>query len=1813
MSTLTQLREHIQKERSNSEYAREYDESIALLKQLKEEEAILVRQVKDELAGKLELNRDSQKNLESEIAESWKKINSQKERLNKLIDQIGFPHDTISELPANVPILLFPLRLETRFKTVGSGTSAKNELWLRAYPDDCQVTHREPGLTSVEIKNVRAFWCGFFAALGNEAGEKAAWRSLVKAHGVGRATWIHDQFKPKPVTLTVSDKQYLLIPADSTLNEANRSLLKIFWTQLWNQNGIGYDELIRTTAGLTREIPNHEPWNFFELVKAKEPGTLCDVTFIDFPEESSLTIKPATWTKPAVASTLPDRLVAIIQRKGNDDRIIPFPHAIRDTLQVGPDPSLPQNESLRMEEGELAINTELQWMIDFEKAIDAGMGVKIELNPAEAGGFDRLLVLGLRLSADETESKNTLERLIKDHLMGSTGFELLSQGTPTNNTEDSPSGYTWAEDPDQSFYTVVKGRNAIDISLDEKNRQDGKCLADALGIDPEMLNKAAHASGRDQAEAKAMNTALWPATAGFFLEEMMDGLVNPRYIDQARSFFIDYVSGRGPIPAIRIGRQPYGILPTSVFSRLSIFDRDEMAHNMKVGPSIKSGKSFYVVLKDLLEKLQEPLAKAPVPHVGQGGDPHDALIKIIGLQSGSAEFFQRFAQSDAHLLNLAILMMGGSVAGPISKAMRDKANKILSDLGYNMASPDLAPDIPILKKYFVDQANSLKGPLIDDLALSETSSIRPYASDKNYLTWLSESGFETIRKLDFGNATPPNALLFLLLRQAVLQSFGKTGANLIPGSFTYRDPDFIHVQAGDTVAGKFAMMYSLQPELTGTPDGRLVDFVDSESVIKNRSEAAHLRETRDAIKKLEFVPTARLERLFTEHVDCCSYRFDAWKTGLVSRKLTDYRDEVREGIFLGAYGWLEDLKPKGANLAAVPDKQRYAPGGAGSVLSDSANLGYIHAPSLDQAATAAILRNAYQAHKGQGAYEINLSSSRVRQAQDILEGIRNGISLSAMLGYQFERGLHEANQSERLGDIGIEADKFIYPLRKKFPLVANNISETAAFGLEAEKMINMNVLDGLKLVKRIQEKQENAVYPFGFTTGSKSDDLPAASPEELAFITEQVDRILDMNDSVSDLILAEQVYQTVRGNMDRAAAVEKSFSQGNYPPEIEVTNTPRTGSTITHRVVIQFKANAAIPTLATPRAKTEPAVNEWLKQVLPPFDMVYCKVELAEGSVSTPVKMFLNQLGLLPIDVLHIFNFDGEQSMKELDDRIVYHIRHGASNISAPVVKLATQIKIKYLDNEDPTKVSFFEMASLVKNLRKILISAKVLSHEDSMVGEKDKGSAFKFEELLTRLDSAKAELESYRSELNFAPDASIDDTVEKAGGLFLKGRLFGIQQGGYGFIHSSVSAIHRSIEAKSVKVAERWREKDLDYRKLKVEYDGATSDDDRLTLLQKMERRISSSSTFPLPIKTSGEVDLVELARIVTEKKSEFDSAKLELDRLPAGSSTSNHLFTAAESIVSKIPDFDVVSFDIDNNANTIDQEKKMSENLKAEIVKMAELIKLEINKRIESYSAQTAKAAGLSGSAKLEAYLHASRQVLGEEAIVLARFQRSVEARTEFQKCYLDQDMVTRYASGSALPLEDWMISVSKVREKMNHLQQVRSLVEIFDINPLQLHALQFPFTENDRWLALKFRDNPNEYTIDTDKILFTGVFATDFDKTDDQCGIVIDEWTEVVPGAEETTGIAFHYDQPSSEPPQVILLSVAPGTSASWTWEDLKESVVEAFDMAKLRGVEPEAIDQYPYAQFLPATVFPAARKPMTFMVDLDSNNESIRIKP
>jgi hypothetical protein len=82
-----------------------------------------------------------------------------------------------------------------------------------------------------------------------------------------------------------------------------------------------------------------------------------------------------------------------------------------------------------------------------------------------------------------------------------------------------------------------------------------------------------------------------------------------------------------------------------------------------------------------------------------------------------------------------------------------------------------------------------------------------------------------------------------------------------------------------------------------------------------------------------------------------------------------------------------------------------------------------------------------------------------------------------------------------------------------------------------------------------------------------------------------------------------------------------------------------------------------------------------------------------------------------------------------------------------------------------------------------------------------------------------------------------------------------------------------------------------------------------------------------------------------------------------------------------------------------------------------------------------------------------------------------------------------------------------------------------------------------------------------------------------------ILVDEWVEIIPNRQETTGITFNYDQPDAKAPNTILLAVTPKVTGHWVWDDLVHTIEDTVELAKNRAVEPEHLEDTVFGQILP----------------------------
>jgi hypothetical protein len=1196
---------------------------------------------------------------------------SVRDALDALADR-RTPPQLIEEWDDGLPILLLPLRLETRWKT-DAIAPASPELWVRVYPDDVAITSHEPLLTDAEVTHGHAYWSAVVRAAPTRA-EAAAWRALATRFGANRAAWVALQTRP--------------------LN----------WTAA------------STDPALPLQFPD-------------APAT-----------------KPDAWTVAPHTRVLPDRLVLLAWR-GETLRVMQVGQPIDDVVVVGPAPitDLEGDESLTRDplDQTLSLGESFRWVRDFDQAIEKGMAFRVTVAADDvAQGFDRLLVLGLKLSAGADDAQALVEHLIDGHHYAQPGFELLRQGTPTNNTDSSDSGFSDRERDTDESAVAETGPALFEPADDRSVARDGQRLADFLGIAYLPLLHARGADRADHAEAVAMNRALYAGTLGYYLDHMLNEVVSEKSLGALRRHFTDHVTGRGPIAAIRVGRQPYGILPTSALDRWRASTPTQPVPENGGVIALAPSASFESTLLRALRRFDVAwTAVLPsVAQVGSAGEGAARLLEVLGLQPTSAEFYHRVGYSFDYLQNLESLAWGGATFSDVIKMMIEAqgTRSLLTQLGYSAQRANGSPKpLPLLLQLIWRHYHTRLDPnqLIDGQPLSESALIKPLAagSSATYVDWLIAHATDAaaLEAQDLGSGVPrPGSLLYLMLHFSMVMEAARgirtwLGTRGVSADELVRSRKFLNV--GPVPSPSLWEVFRapanriVLSEPSGTP---LLALMHAPEVVSDAGQS--VQEQLDAIAALGSMPTARLERTLVEHVDTLSYRLDAWETSLFARRLSLQRRmdkpvaERRTGLYLGGYGYVEHVQAAGARRqkideSALPDALRQ---GVDDLYEEVSNGGYVHAPSLNHATAAALLRSGYLTHASAAdasALAVNLSSGRVRRARYLLDGIRSGQSLEALLGVQFERGLHDWT-TRPVNPVVLDQLKPVF--RAAFPILRTRVPQaTDVSGGATVVTEDHQVVNGLTFAKTATP------FPYGVP------ELLALSAQQQDAIRAEKATIENTLDSLRDVLTTESAYQLALGNFDRAAAVLQSAGNGTLPPDIEVLATPRaTGISVTQRLAVQLASGAIAspwPTVPlTERARLEPSLNAWLGDLLGAPDSIRCRVAAlaADGTVLVdgggPVEgvVTLADLGVQPIDFVYMVRSQvDETGAAALETRVRFRFARDRGLADDVVVR------ISFADaGGDPIARSFAEALPLADRLRRMLGTARPLDARHFQSASKD-------------------------------------------------------------------------------------------------------------------------------------------------------------------------------------------------------------------------------------------------------------------------------------------------------------------------------------------------------------------------------------------------------------------------------------------------------------------------------------------------------------
>jgi hypothetical protein len=811
--------------------------------------------------------------------------------------------------------------------------------------------------------------------------------------------------------------------------------------------------------------------------------------------------RPRSWDRAAQTMLLPDRFVFSAYTETDGELELAWRHEgadIPDVLKVG---FSPPAEDVERPDG-LPWDQASRWLVDFGDAVDNGMALVVPL-PDPDVHYALLTVVGVMAGIDADEGASRVQAALQAHQYGQ-GLAFLPVGTPTNNTPATRSA--WRSRPQPRPPDEVDAQRA---AHDPASPQAAARAARALGVDGRPVLAAAP-DALDETEDADLRR-LHHAFGLFFNQSLLlrpypesdepgapaDDEILPPVLTELLAHFDEHVRSRGTLPTLRIGRQPYGLVPVT---SLDLWRGDT------VMPALQHLMSLLSTLDGMRDR---------VPQVGLGGDPDGVILDLLSRVPAS----QRMKPTQTRPVSLTQAMHDrppDAVVGTVPKGSRAE----------HFALPD-AENPP----------RGYLGPL--DEQTTAIVAARPLAE-------LLEVATERLALLD----TDPAADL------TALDARRDTASQLLAPLVDTPVPRTFHAIAGASL-GQLDFLIARRERIRQNPD----EATDAERAFLPDA-LARARELSIALVALEDRAVADLpglDRLMFEVLDTVSHRIDAWVTSFADARLREVRGRQPTGVHVGAYGWLTDVHDPGP-------------------LADSD--GYIVTPSIQHAATAAVLRSGWLAHDDPQALAVDLQSWRVRAAHEIVDGVRTGQPLGVLLGYRFERGLHEAAL-----DVLIDDFRLAFPLPlavdPNAPMVASHTSIEARNVVDGQRLRHGDIVDGVA---------DPRVQP------------DPATQETVSRLLADLDEVVD---SVADLLLAEGVHHLVGGNPLRAGLSADAIGRGEgLPQEFEVVRTPRSAMGVTYHVGVvgSPEADAGGWAVDRPLARLDPAVDAWSRGRLGPID-----------------------------------------------------------------------------------------------------------------------------------------------------------------------------------------------------------------------------------------------------------------------------------------------------------------------------------------------------------------------------------------------------------------------------------------------------------------------------------------------------------------------------------------------------------------------------------------------------------------------------------
>jgi len=1019
-----------------------------------------------------------------------------------------------------------------------------------------------------------------------------------------------------------SELQVRIYPDQIHLNTHAESLTRreiALGEMYWRQREQG-DSEVALDSLVSRLPPRRALWVARETRPISKDGKLV------FPRHT-----PRTGRKTAIADLLPERW-AIAGFVDNQRRFVEFTNDITTPLAFAPDF---QDISNLSNAGKNPLEDEpVAWMIDFEQAVSKGMGIRIGLQDFDFGDSGlTLLAVGI---GNQQQPRQALGKHLQAHRY-SDGLSITPQGTPTNNTDATIAGWSAGITDVSALFA-----NELDDNTMPAPESAAAELNAAFGLQDDSVLALVENAHLDEVSAmRAMNRLLWPVTWGRYLNDLLandEGASIIATSKQAaiRQFFIEHVRGGASLPVLNIGAQPYGVLPT--------MRRDGGDFN-SADPLI----ALEAIVLEMRERFRESLPGVVRLDPVDGGTTDDAAAELLGTVAHPIRFVVRRLTWQWALRTGVWKGLWDSVAAvdePNPDNRPFAALAFIKSIVFQTIDTideeiqwlrDLRQD-PQSLGIDEDQVEATQTILDAFIAMCESHRDRQSPLHEWYpdaFSGVLDEDVTTDPKIiyaDYGNATADESFNHPLVASPhasalrYLNHLRERVQHIVPDSNLPNTPQTsspstddaqVVVTAASKASGSSASLAasrqrnaflpsrlhrsatnrSIQTALSdrGDSNGGSVsnddfdididhtlplptEFFDSQPLLYQLVDSVVDDITpleggtyRSALSTLANLNEEELTLRFRETLGLANNRLDAWYSAFASAALNDVRKAGDHSLLLGGFGWVEGLR---ADAKGVRE-----------------STGFIHAPSIAHATTAAVLRAGYHAHGSDdpaAMFAVDLRSARVRTATWLLDGVRQGQALGDLLGIRFERQLHDS-----------EIDQFIDDCRRRV--------------LEADgsKHQPRGPVDGLKLA----DLYRSTGVRITTTTGDRFIVRPGTSQRDPSYrgLQAALDDLLTSMDTVADASIADSVHHLLQGNSTRASATLDTLATGEgAPSDLRSMDSEHGGAEISHRVLITLHPDdrSLSKWARSDRVLLEPALAGWAARQLGDPSRIRCQVHI---------------------------------------------------------------------------------------------------------------------------------------------------------------------------------------------------------------------------------------------------------------------------------------------------------------------------------------------------------------------------------------------------------------------------------------------------------------------------------------------------------------------------------------------------------------------------------------------------------------------------